>query len=61
MEYQVIVAFKADRALTQDELASLQDTIALQVVEPADLNGQEAGYQTTDIDIKMDAMIEREG
>jgi hypothetical protein len=57
MEYKIEVTFKADRVLTQEELAALQDTVALQIEEPADLTGQEADYRTREIDIKIGALL----
>ena len=61
MEYQLVVTFKANRILSQTELANLQDAVALQVVEPADLDGLAEDYKTFDIEIKIDSLIESEG
>lgn len=58
MKYSILIQFETDRSLTQDEMAALEDTVALQIVEPADLYGQEAEFQTSEIHISIDCEVE---
>lgn len=49
--YEITVRFATDRELTLEELNTLRDTIALQVEEPQDLEGNEAEFRTHTINV----------
>ena len=45
-EYKMQITFKADRALTDDELDLILSTCEVQVMEPVDNNGDNADFNT---------------
>jgi hypothetical protein len=45
MQYQIKVTFESDRALTALELDELLDSLALQVEEPTNHNGEDVDYE----------------
>jgi len=54
MQYKVTIDFKTDYQLEQDEVDDLLAFISLQVEEPADWKGQQARYNTSDIEINIE-------
>jgi hypothetical protein len=52
MQYEIKVTFESDRALTALELDELLDSLALQVEEPTNHNGDDVEYQLSNQSIK---------
>jgi hypothetical protein len=50
MRYEITTKFVTDRDLTEEEMHAILSTISLQVLEPADLNGEEIDVETGDVD-----------
>jgi hypothetical protein len=54
IDYKAEVTFTSDKELTQDELGALLSSIALQVQEPQDLQGQDEEWTSSNITVTGD-------
>lgn len=59
--YEIKATFRADTELTQEELADLIDSIALQIDEPVNSEGESADYQTGEVEIAIDLVLYKGG
>ena len=59
--YEIKATFRADTELTQEELADLIDSIALQIEEPVDRDGNSADYQTEVVGVAIDLVLYKGG
>lgn len=57
-KYTITVTFETDRELNAEELDHLETAVVTQVLEPADLDGNDVEYQTASVII---TTVEREG
>ena len=53
-KHTVTISFNTDRALTDEELNTLTDSIALQIEEPMADENEQADYATHSITIRTD-------
>jgi len=54
IDYKAEVTFTSDKELTQDELNALLSSIALQVQEPQDLQGEDEEWTSSNITVTGD-------
>jgi hypothetical protein len=54
IDYKAEVTFTSDKELTQDELGALLSSIALQVQEPQDLQGQDEEWTSSNVTVTGD-------
>jgi len=54
IDYKIEATFTSDKELTQEQLSALLSSIALQVQEPQDLEGQDEEWTSSNITITGD-------
>lgn len=53
MKYKIEIMFDASRELSNEELAWLEDSLVLQILEPVDVDGNDCEWDKSNVRIDM--------